>query len=49
MYFENLWVLACYHWAFSVKITEHPIEVRNLPIVPIDKESNLIELIVRLT
>ena len=32
-----------------VKITEHSDQVRNLPIVPIDKESNLIELMVRLT
>ena len=51
IYFENLWVfsllpLAVLPW---LKLPSMPIEVRNLPIVPIDRESNLIELMVRLT
>ncbi|GIR48395.1 MAG: hypothetical protein CM15mP58_04920 [Burkholderiaceae bacterium] len=51
IYFENLWVfsllpLAVLPW---LKLPSTPIEVRNLPIVPIDRESNLIELMVRLT
>ena len=51
IYFESLWVfsllpLAVLPW---IKLPSTPIEVRNLPIVPIDRESNLIELMIRLT
>ena len=50
IYFENLWVLSMLPLAILpwFKLPMTPIQVRNLPIVPIKTDSNLIELLVRL-
>ena len=50
IYFENLWVLSFLPLAVLpwLKLPMTPIQVRNLPIVPVDKQSNFIELFIRI-
>ena len=50
VHFENLWVLTLLTLAVLpwLKLPMTPIRVRNLPIVPINKQSTFIELLIRL-